>query len=215
MNTLIILQYAIERLVCTSGSGSDDLCGDLLHWCDTVVLLLSCMFGRGSKVAEEASRTSMVLKHSREVGDKNKDVTTLEWNREGTLLATGIINNVPFRAKRVAVPLLGYPYQLCRCDVEDTPRWVGTSGLHGMDPGTFGDLGIVYNEAVLSRGKGTGIHRSQFLVYNGVNNELFFPSLACPNLRSVRRRKSPEKNKNNIPWAGRMLCFKHAFPASH
>lgn len=43
----------------------------------------------GSKVAEEASRTSMVLKHSREVGDKNKDVTTLEWNREGTLLATG------------------------------------------------------------------------------------------------------------------------------
>ena len=115
MNTLIILQYAIERLVCTSGSGSDDLCGDLLHWCDTVVLLLSCMFGRGSKVAEEASRTSMVLKHSREVGDKNKDVTTLEWNREGTLLATGIINNVPFRAKRVAVPLVGYPYQLCRC----------------------------------------------------------------------------------------------------
>lgn len=43
----------------------------------------------GSKVAEEASRTSTVLKHSREVGDKNKDVTTLEWNREGTLLATG------------------------------------------------------------------------------------------------------------------------------
>lgn len=40
-------------------------------------------------MAEEASRTSMVLKHSREVGDKNKDVTTLEWNREGTLLATG------------------------------------------------------------------------------------------------------------------------------
>lgn len=40
-------------------------------------------------MSEEASRTSMVLKHSREVGDKNKDVTTLEWNREGTLLATG------------------------------------------------------------------------------------------------------------------------------
>lgn len=44
---------------------------------------------RGSKVAEEASRTSTVLKHSRDVGDKNKDVTTLEWNRDGTLLATG------------------------------------------------------------------------------------------------------------------------------
>lgn len=44
---------------------------------------------RGSKVAEEASRTSIVLKHSRDVGDKNKDVTTLEWNRDGTLLATG------------------------------------------------------------------------------------------------------------------------------
>eukprot|EP00904_Undaria_pinnatifida_P014117 jgi/Undpi1/9836/HiC_scaffold_27.g12290.m1 len=49
---------------------------------------------RGSKVAEEASRTSMVLKHSREVGDKNKDVTTLEWNREGTLLATGSYDGV-------------------------------------------------------------------------------------------------------------------------
>lgn len=47
------------------------------------------LFYRGSKVAEEASRTSMVLKHSRDVGDKNKDVTTLEWNRDGTLLATG------------------------------------------------------------------------------------------------------------------------------
>ena len=56
------------------------------------------MLGRGSKVAEEASRTSMVLKHSREVGDKNKDVTTLEWNREGTLLATG---------KRRCVPTIG------------------------------------------------------------------------------------------------------------
>lgn len=30
-----------------------------------------------------------MLKHSRDVGDKNKDVTTLEWNRDGTLLATG------------------------------------------------------------------------------------------------------------------------------
>ncbi|CBJ29893.1 conserved unknown protein [Ectocarpus siliculosus] len=49
---------------------------------------------RGSKVAEEASRTSMVLKHSKEVGDKNKDVTTLEWNREGTLLATGSYDGV-------------------------------------------------------------------------------------------------------------------------
>ena len=56
------------------------------------------VLGRGSKVAEEASRTSMVLKHSREVGDKNKDVTTLEWNREGTLLATG---------KRRCVPTIG------------------------------------------------------------------------------------------------------------
>ncbi|CAN0041076.1 unnamed protein product [Ectocarpus sp. 12 AP-2014] len=49
---------------------------------------------RGSKVAEDASRTSMVLKHSKEVGDKNKDVTTLEWNREGTLLATGSYDGV-------------------------------------------------------------------------------------------------------------------------
>lgn len=48
-----------------------------------------CLLGRGARVAEEASRSSMVLKHSRDVGDKNKDVTTLEWNREGTLLATG------------------------------------------------------------------------------------------------------------------------------
>lgn len=54
--------------------------------------IIFSLFYRGSKVAEEASRTSMVLKHSREVGDKNKDVTTLEWNREGTLLATGDFN---------------------------------------------------------------------------------------------------------------------------
>lgn len=48
-----------------------------------------CLLVRGARVAEEASRSSMVLKHSKDIGDKNKDVTTLEWNREGTLLATG------------------------------------------------------------------------------------------------------------------------------
>lgn len=50
---------------------------------------LLCWLVRCARVAEEASRSSMVLKHSKDVGDKNKDVTTLEWNREGTLLATG------------------------------------------------------------------------------------------------------------------------------
>lgn len=44
---------------------------------------------RGSKVADEASRTSIVLPHARDGGYKNKDVTTLGWNRDGTLLATG------------------------------------------------------------------------------------------------------------------------------
>ncbi|KAG5177831.1 WD40-repeat-containing domain protein [Tribonema minus] len=46
--------------------------------------------GSGARGAEG----SVVLKHSAEVGDKNKDVTTLEWNREGALLATGSYDGV-------------------------------------------------------------------------------------------------------------------------
>ena len=38
---------------------------------------------------------------------------------------------------------------LCDCGVEDTPRYVGASGLHE----TSGDLESVCNEAVQSRGK--------------------------------------------------------------
>ncbi|CAM9863492.1 unnamed protein product, partial [Choristocarpus tenellus] len=44
---------------------------------------------RGASITEEVAKTSIVLKHSEDVGDKNKDVTTLEWNKSGTLLATG------------------------------------------------------------------------------------------------------------------------------
>ncbi|CAM9429572.1 unnamed protein product [Chrysoparadoxa australica] len=49
---------------------------------------------KGIKAAAIASEKSIVLKHSQEVGDKNKDVTTLEWNREGQLLATGSYDGV-------------------------------------------------------------------------------------------------------------------------
>ena len=45
------------------------------------------------------------------------------------------------------------------CSVEDTPRWVGASGLHGTEWGTSGDLELACNEAVRSRGRGPGIHR--------------------------------------------------------
>ena len=34
------------------------------------------------------------------------------------------------------------------CDVEDTPRWVGTPGQHATESGTSGDLELVCNEAV-------------------------------------------------------------------
>lgn len=71
---------------------------ELVRCCARLVRLFPVCFCRGSKVAEEASRTSMVLKHSKEVGDKNKDVTTLEWNREGTLLATGDCCLIPRNA---------------------------------------------------------------------------------------------------------------------
>ncbi|CAN0156137.1 unnamed protein product, partial [Phaeothamnion confervicola] len=46
------------------------------------------------EVGPFASERSVVLRHSGEVGDKNKDVTTLEWNRNGTLLATGSYDGV-------------------------------------------------------------------------------------------------------------------------
>jgi transducin (beta)-like 1 len=49
---------------------------------------------KGAAAAAAASASSTVLKHSAEVGDKNKDVTTLEWNREGALLATGSYDGV-------------------------------------------------------------------------------------------------------------------------
>jgi transducin (beta)-like 1 len=44
---------------------------------------------RGKTVGGPAKQSSIVLKHSAEIGDKNKDVTTLEWNRDGSMLATG------------------------------------------------------------------------------------------------------------------------------
>ena len=44
---------------------------------------------------------------------------------------------------------------LCCCGVEDTPRWVvGASRLHGTEWRASGDLELVCNEAVPSRGKG-------------------------------------------------------------
>lgn len=54
-----------------------------------------------------------------------------------------------------AVPLKGY--FSCGCGVGDIPRWVGISSQHGT--GSGGPLvtliGLVCDEAVLSRGKGT------------------------------------------------------------
>ena len=50
---------------------------------------------------------------------------------------------------------------LCGCGVEDTPRWVGASVLHGTEWQTLGDLELVCNEneaVPLSRGRGPGIH---------------------------------------------------------
>ena len=48
-------------------------------------------------------------------------------------------------------------YRLSGCGVEDAPRWVGVSGFHGAESwGTSGDLELVCNEAMLSRGRGTG-----------------------------------------------------------
>ena len=44
---------------------------------------------------------------------------------------------------------------LCRCGVENTPRWVGTSGLHGTQRQALGATwNFVHNDAVLSMGEG-------------------------------------------------------------
>ena len=56
------------------------------------------------------------------------------------------------------MPLLVAGSLFCGCGVEDTPRWVRTSGQHGTESGTSGDLELVCNEAVLSRGRGPDIH---------------------------------------------------------
>ena len=53
---------------------------------------------------------------------------------------------------------------LCGCGVEDTPRWVGASSLHPTRNGVTDlgrDLELVYNEGVLSRGKGPGVHKER------------------------------------------------------
>ena len=53
------------------------------------------------------------------------------------------------------------------CGVENTPKWVGTAGQHGTESRTSSDLEVVCYEAVLSRGRGTGIHTSyQYIRYN-------------------------------------------------
>ena len=46
--------------------------------------------------------------------------------------------------------------------MKDTPRWVGTSGQHGTESSTSGDLELMCYEAVLSRGRGPGVHISPF-----------------------------------------------------
>ncbi len=48
----------------------------------------------GSAAREHAINSSIVLEHSAQIGDKNKDVTSLDWNREGTQLATGSYDGI-------------------------------------------------------------------------------------------------------------------------
>ena len=47
---------------------------------------------------------------------------------------------------------------VCCGGVGDTTRLVGASGLHGTEWKTSGDLEVVCNEAVQSRGRGPGVH---------------------------------------------------------
>ena len=48
--------------------------------------------------------------------------------------------------------------------VEGTPRWVGASGLHGTGERP-GDLELVCNEAVQSRGRGPRIHKKNWYFF--------------------------------------------------
>ena len=53
---------------------------------------------------------------------------------------------------------------MCGCGVEDAPRWVGTSGLHGTEWQTLGRLELLCNEAVQYRGTGPGMHISRLYI---------------------------------------------------
>ncbi len=48
----------------------------------------------GRAAEEPAINSSIVLKHSAEIGDKNKDVTSLDWKKDGTQLATGSYDGI-------------------------------------------------------------------------------------------------------------------------
>ncbi len=48
----------------------------------------------GNAASEPAVNSCIVLEHSTEIGGGNKDVTSLDWNKEGTQLATGSYDGV-------------------------------------------------------------------------------------------------------------------------
>ena len=88
--------------------------------------------------------------------------------------------------------------------MEDTSRWLGISGQHGAEKsGTSGDLELVCNEAVLSRGRGPGIHTFQNFNMSGIvifcQKDHFFShpletSLSC----TATAQCSTRKNKGNL-----------------
>ena len=55
---------------------------------------------------------------------------------------------------------------MCGCAVEDTPSLDGASDKHGTESGASGDLELGCIEAVLSRGRGSGIDIGTTLSYN-------------------------------------------------
>ncbi len=48
----------------------------------------------GNAAREPAVNSCIVLEHSAEIGGKNKDVTSLDWNKEGTQLGTGSYDGI-------------------------------------------------------------------------------------------------------------------------
>ena len=74
--------------------------------------------------------------------------TVCQWTKPFDCVSTLTDAAAPIKGMRLgrSVPLAGF--LLCGCGGEDTPRLVGTLGLHGTERQTLGDLELVCNEAV-------------------------------------------------------------------